>query len=115
MDAPPCVVADPVVLSARVDGVLLVIEPGKTKIGSAQIVIEQLQRAGARIIGVVLNPITRSRSSYYSKYQYYSTYYYGAATTIMPAPMFRQNHCPGNPKPEKPPIPGEEEYNSATD
>jgi capsular exopolysaccharide synthesis family protein len=75
LDAPPCIVADPVILAARVDGVLLVIEPGKTKIGAAQVVIEQLQRSGARIIGVVLNPISRHRSSYYTKYQYYSTYY----------------------------------------
>lgn len=75
MDAPPCVVADPIILSARVDGVLLVIEPGKTKIGSAQVVIEQLHRAGARIIGVVLNPISRRQAGYYTKYQNYSTYY----------------------------------------
>ncbi len=75
MDAPPCIVADPIILSARVDGVLLVIEPGKTKIGSAQVVIEQLHRAGARIIGVVLNPISRRRAGYYTKYQNYSTYY----------------------------------------
>ncbi len=75
LDSPPCIVADPVILSARVDGVLLVIEPGKTKIGSAQVVIEQLHRAGARIIGVVLNPISRRRAGYYTKYQYYSAYY----------------------------------------
>lgn len=115
MDAPPCVVADPVVLSAKVDGVLLVLEPGKTKIGSAQIVIEQLKRAGARIIGVVLNPITRSRSSYYSKYQYYSTYYYQnsyhhhASANVPTKPLPRKTPS------EKPPIPGEEEYNSAAD
>lgn len=75
LDAPPCIVADPVILSAKVDGVLLVIEPGKTKTGAAQVVIEQLHRAGARIIGVVLNPISRRRAGYYTKYQYYSTYY----------------------------------------
>lgn len=75
LDTPPCVVADPIILAAKVDGVVLVIEPGKTKIGTAQVVIEQLQRAGARIIGVVLNPISHRRSNYYTKYQYYSTYY----------------------------------------
>jgi len=75
IDSPPCIVADPVVLSAKVDGVILVVEPGKTRIGAIQVVMEQLHRAGARIIGVVLNPITKRRSQYYSKYHYYSSYY----------------------------------------
>lgn len=79
IDAPPCVVADPIVLSAKVDGVLLVVEPGKTKIGSAQVVIEQLRRAGAHIVGVVLNPISRRNAGYYTKYQHYSSYYSSSA------------------------------------
>ena len=76
IDGPPFIVADPVVLSAKVDGVLLIIEPGKTKIDSAQAMSEQLQRADARVVGVVLNPISRRRAGYYSgKYRYYSDYY----------------------------------------
>ncbi len=74
LDAPPGIVADPIVLAAQVDGVLLVFEPGKTKIDSAQVLIEQLNRAGARVIGVVLNPISRKRDHYYSKYRYSSAY-----------------------------------------
>jgi non-specific protein-tyrosine kinase len=76
VDSPPAIVADPVALSAKVDGVLLVIEPGKTRIDAAQVVLEQFQRAGARVVGVVLNPISRKRAHYYTKYQYYSSYYY---------------------------------------
>jgi polysaccharide biosynthesis transport protein len=76
LDSPPCIIADPMILSAKVDGVLLVIEPGHTKIGAAQVVMEQLQRAGARVVGVVLNPISQRRGHYYSKYRYYSSYYY---------------------------------------
>jgi polysaccharide biosynthesis transport protein len=77
IDAPPCIIADPVVLSSKVDGVLVVIEPGRTKIEAAQAMLEQLQRAGARVVGVVLNPITRKRAGYYSgRYRYYSEYYY---------------------------------------
>lgn len=77
LDSPPFFVADPVVLSAKVDGVLLVIEPGSTKIESAQAMLEQLQRAGARVVGVVLNPISRKRAHYYyGKYRYSSYYYY---------------------------------------
>ncbi len=109
MDAPPCIVADPVILSARVDGVLLVIEPGKTKIGAAQVVIEQLHRAGARIIGVVLNPISRRRSGYYTKYQYYSTYYSSDG----------YHHASGNgtgkTKSNTKPIKSDEEFSTSSD
>jgi len=77
IDSPPAIVADPITLSAKVDGVLVVIEPGKTKIGPAQVLLEQLQWAGARVIGVVLNSMSRRRSGYYySKYHYYSSFYY---------------------------------------
>lgn len=75
IDSPPTVVADPIAMSAKVDGVLLVIEPGKTKIGAAQVLMEHMNRAGARILGVVLNPISRKYMHYYSKYQYYTAYY----------------------------------------
>lgn len=76
IDSPPLIVADPIVLSAKVDGILIVIEPGGTKIGAAQVMMEQFQRAGARVVGAVLNPISRRRADYYSKYRYYTTYYY---------------------------------------
>ena len=79
LDSPPTIVADPIAMSVKMDGVLLVIEPGKTKIGSAQVLMEHLNRAGARVIGVVLNPISRKHMHYYSKYQYYTTYYYSHA------------------------------------
>jgi polysaccharide biosynthesis transport protein len=76
VDGPPFILSDPVVLSAKVDGVLIVIKPGRTRIGAAQGMIEQLDRAGARVIGAVMNPITRQTSRYYSgKYHYYSEYY----------------------------------------
>jgi Mrp family chromosome partitioning ATPase len=55
---------------------LIVIEPGGTRIGPAQVLMEQMQRAGARVIGVVLNPISKRSSHYYTKYGYYSSYYY---------------------------------------
>ena len=72
--------SDPITLSAKVDGVLIMVEPGKTKIGSTQVLIEQLQRANANILGVVMNPISRRYSYYYSRYQYYkSGYGYGYA------------------------------------
>jgi capsular exopolysaccharide synthesis family protein len=75
IDSPPSIVADPIAMSVKMDGVLLVIKPGKTKIGAAQVFMEQMNRAGARILGVVLNPISRKQMHYYSKYQYYTAYY----------------------------------------
>jgi capsular exopolysaccharide synthesis family protein len=76
LDAPPGIVADPIVMAAKVDGVILVVEPGKTKIDAAQVLMEQLNRADARVVGAVLNPIARRRAHYYSKYRYQASYYY---------------------------------------
>jgi capsular exopolysaccharide synthesis family protein len=76
IDTPPAIISDSIALSPKVDGVLIVIEPGGTRIGPAQVLMEQLQRAGARVVGVVLNPISRRSSHYYTKYGYYSSYYY---------------------------------------
>jgi capsular exopolysaccharide synthesis family protein len=76
IDSPPFVVSDPVILAAKIDGVLLVIEPGGTKIDMARTMLEQLERAGAHVVGVVLNPISRQRAHYYAgRYRYYSEYY----------------------------------------
>ena len=74
LDTAPSIVSDPIILSSKVDGVLLVIKPGSTKIGAAQATLEQFQRSGARIVGVVLNPLSRNRGRYSSKYEYYSKY-----------------------------------------
>jgi capsular exopolysaccharide synthesis family protein len=76
IDSPPAIISDAIALSPKVDGVLIVIEPGGTRIGPAQVLMEQLQRAGARVVGVVLNPISKRSSHYYTKYGYYSSYYY---------------------------------------
>ncbi len=74
IDSPPSMVADAQVLAAKVDGVVIVSQPGKTHAGAASITISQLNRAGARIIGVVFNRIQRQRGYY--GYRYYSHYYY---------------------------------------
>jgi Mrp family chromosome partitioning ATPase len=55
--------------------VIIVVEPGKTKIGQVQVLMEQLYQGNANILGIVLNPIPRRLSSYYGGYQYYSRYY----------------------------------------
>lgn len=42
-------------LSARVDGVILVIEAGKTKKQIAQVAIEKIEQSGGKLLGMVLN------------------------------------------------------------
>ncbi len=75
IDSPPSLVSDAQILAAKVDCVLLVMQPGKTHIGAARATREQLDRAGARIVGAVFNRIPRSRGYYYGGYHYYSPYY----------------------------------------
>jgi capsular exopolysaccharide synthesis family protein len=74
IDTPPSLVADAQILSGKVDGVLLVIQPGRTHTETAQASLELFKRAGARIIGTVLNRIPRNRDYYYGGYKYYSPY-----------------------------------------
>jgi capsular exopolysaccharide synthesis family protein len=80
IDSPPVMaVTDSTVLAPRVDGVLLVLKPGVTKLAAARTAVEQLRRVGANLLGVVLNEIDvgNSRYSYYNRgyYQAYQEYY----------------------------------------
>jgi capsular exopolysaccharide synthesis family protein len=76
-DSPPLtVVTDATVLSKRVDGVILIVNSGTTKVGAAQQAVEQLRRVDANILGVVLNNVGSQKSYYYSTYtSYYDTYF----------------------------------------
>ena len=75
IDTPPILaVTDAVALAARVDGIVLVVKPGITKLAACKLAIEQLRRLGANILGVVLNDIEVTRSRY--KYGYYRGYYH---------------------------------------
>ena len=74
IDCPPSLVADSQILAGKVDGVLVIIEPGKTHLDSAKEAVKQLRRAGANIIGVVLNRIPNDHSYYYGGHRYYSPY-----------------------------------------
>ena len=73
VDTPPVLaVTDSVVLGKRVDGVLLVIRAGTTKIVAAQQTVNQLRRLNVNILGVVINDIPTRGARYY----YYSNGYY---------------------------------------
>lgn len=76
IDSPPVLtVADAAILSSQVDGVLLVFASGSTRIDHAREARDQLNKANAHIIGVVLNRAKIAKS----KYQYY---YYSSEASI---------------------------------
>jgi succinoglycan biosynthesis transport protein ExoP len=75
IDGPPSIVTDMAVLSAKVDGVLLVVRYGFMRRGSARKILEQFERAGARVVGVALNGMPRSQEEKYSRYGYYQGHY----------------------------------------
>jgi len=68
LDAPPIVaVSDAAVLASKVDGVILVVNAGKTKRDLARRAKSLLEKVNARILGVVLNnaPLDRGLYRYY--------------------------------------------------
>jgi succinoglycan biosynthesis transport protein ExoP len=74
LDSAPSIVADAQVLAAKVDGVIVVVRPGSTKWGEVRATLEQLQRAKARVLGIVFSRIPQNRSNYYGGYKHYSPY-----------------------------------------
>lgn len=78
LDSPPLLaVTDALVLTRSVDGIILVVDPKKTKRAAVKQAIEQIQRLDARLLGVVLNNIKVKRSSYYYNREYYYSKHYG--------------------------------------
>lgn len=72
VDSPPSSAADYQVLAAKLDGVLMVIQPGQTHADAALGMLEQVGGVGGSIIGVVMNKIPRNSnlySGYYSQPQ----------------------------------------------
>jgi len=78
IDSPPTLVTDAQVLAAKVDGILLVVQPGHTHADATLAALEQFNRAGGRVLGVVFNRIPRNRDYYYGGYRHYSPYYSGS-------------------------------------
>lgn len=76
LDAPPMVVADPHILSGLVDGVLLVMVPGKTRTDVVRNIREQMEHSRARILGAVFNRLKYHRRAGYAGYSYYHYPYY---------------------------------------
>ena len=78
IDTPPLgSVIDSAVISQHCDGVALVVAANSDSYKFAQSVKDQLEKAGSRILGVILNKVDMSGNSYYGKYygKYYGEYY----------------------------------------
>ncbi|MEA3376824.1 MAG: CpsD/CapB family tyrosine-protein kinase, partial [Chloroflexota bacterium] len=73
--APMLPVADSVALSRRVDGVLLVVDVGRTRASAAQQAAEGLRQAGAKVVGAVLNNVPTGGGGYYNYRYYYGDEY----------------------------------------
>lgn len=72
IDSPPVgVVTDGIVLSSQVNGVILTVLAEKSKVDQVKYAQEQLLKAKANILGIVLNQVPRKGRSYYY-YNHYS-------------------------------------------
>jgi capsular exopolysaccharide synthesis family protein len=77
IDSPPMVsVTDPIILSTMVDGLILVVQAGRSTRELARRARRELARVGARVFGVVLNNVNVRREGYddYDYYRYTSVY-----------------------------------------
>jgi polysaccharide biosynthesis transport protein len=71
VDSPPVTaLSDAAVLAMQTDGVLLVLDAGKTRREMAKRATEALGRVQARVIGVVLNRMPARGAGYYYYYRY---------------------------------------------
>ena len=78
IDSPPLInVTDPIVLSTLVNGVILVVQGGRSKRGIVRRARQELASVGAKIFGVVLNNVDLKHEGYddYYYYRYHSNYY----------------------------------------
>lgn len=75
LDSPPVtVLADAAILSSQCDGVLLVLDSGRTRREPARRALQALRRVDARVVGVVLNRMPMRGAGYYYYYDYYRYY-----------------------------------------
>ncbi|GEM_PF-357841 len=80
IDSPPVTgVTDPVIISNKTDGVILVTSAGKTPYDLITKVLKQLNEVTAPITGIVLNRFNSKQSGYY--YNHYGDYYYSSNDT----------------------------------
>jgi capsular exopolysaccharide synthesis family protein len=98
-DTPPCLpITDPLIVAARMDAVVLVMQAGQTRKGSIKQTVELLGRAHARILGILFNQVQPHGSGSYYYYQYSS---YGEDNPSSGSSRGRRHRRNGHePKPE---------------
>jgi non-specific protein-tyrosine kinase len=74
IDGPPFLVADATALAAKVDGILIVVRSGYTHEPAVRSMVQQLDRIGARVLGIVMNRMPRNLG-YYGVDSYYASSY----------------------------------------
>lgn len=73
LDSPPCLgIVDPLLLASEVDGVLLVVRAGSTKVPEVLAAQEQLHRAQSRLLGIVYNDVPADQGTYSRGYYHYA-------------------------------------------
>jgi capsular exopolysaccharide synthesis family protein len=75
IDGPPFIVADASILASKVNGVLLIIQLGHTRVPAIKAMMEQINRSGAKVVGVALNRLPAKSVGYYTGNPNYSSYY----------------------------------------
>jgi non-specific protein-tyrosine kinase len=92
LDSPPVLaVSDAAVLSTLVDGVVLVMDAGKTRVPAAVQAAERIASVGGVILGVVLNRV-KARSGGYYYYYYYHDYTDGGRQSLFDWLKKRRRH-----------------------
>lgn len=75
IDAPPAIsLTDAVALSQRVDGVVLVLRAGRTKMALLRQAVQDLRQVGANVIGLIFTDIDHAGNRYGQYYYYYKSY-----------------------------------------
>ena len=79
IDTPPLgMVIDTAVIAVHCDGVILVIGNNHIRYRDARNVVNQIEKSGCNILGVVLNNASSDRKGYYSSKKNYGYYYRGS-------------------------------------
>ena len=72
MDSPPLFLPDASVLLGKVDGVILIVELGRTRKNAIKTAKNQIDRSGANLLGIVINRVSGKEANY-EKYQSYGS------------------------------------------
>jgi succinoglycan biosynthesis transport protein ExoP len=73
-DSPPALpVADASILASKVDGTMLVVDSGKTRVDALRRACETLGRSKTKVLGGILNKLSAKGRGYYYYYYYYGT------------------------------------------